>query len=345
MINAVQGRHRRQPEALAPILTQLSEAGDDLPNALELLVTYPFPQYVGRRASRATTPTCASPPTSTCGRILANQRRAAWRAPPDAAADRPADPVPRLHDLPPGLPTGCRPAACPSACPPVAAPADPVAAAAATSARPATPHGRSRGVRHEPRRPDDGGLRMITRTVKIQLVVFLIDHPRRRELRQRALHRPRQGCSSATATSSPPTSRVRAASSRTPRSPIAASPSAGWTSCGWPRTACTSTCDIDEGVEVPAGHRRRGREPLGGRRAVRRPPAAQHGGPVPRRRQPHQERDGRHPAAHRDAAAQPGPAGQLGRQARTSSRSSTSSGRRSPAAAATCSACSTPATP
>ena len=45
VINASQGRHGREPaSALEPILTQLAKAGDDLPNALEMLVTYPFPQ-------------------------------------------------------------------------------------------------------------------------------------------------------------------------------------------------------------------------------------------------------------------------------------------------------------
>ena len=43
VINASQGRHGRQPQALQPILTKLAEAGDNLPKALEMAVTYPFP--------------------------------------------------------------------------------------------------------------------------------------------------------------------------------------------------------------------------------------------------------------------------------------------------------------
>ena len=34
-------------QSLQPVLTQLAKAGDDLPNALELLTTYPFPRTIG----------------------------------------------------------------------------------------------------------------------------------------------------------------------------------------------------------------------------------------------------------------------------------------------------------
>jgi phospholipid/cholesterol/gamma-HCH transport system substrate-binding protein len=34
-------------QSLQPILTQLAAAGNDLPNALELLTTYPFPKTIG----------------------------------------------------------------------------------------------------------------------------------------------------------------------------------------------------------------------------------------------------------------------------------------------------------
>jgi phospholipid/cholesterol/gamma-HCH transport system substrate-binding protein len=44
VVNASKADTVANLEALDPILTQLAEAGDNLPGALEMLVTYPFPQ-------------------------------------------------------------------------------------------------------------------------------------------------------------------------------------------------------------------------------------------------------------------------------------------------------------
>jgi phospholipid/cholesterol/gamma-HCH transport system substrate-binding protein len=44
VINASQADTVANLQALVPILTRLSEAGDALPKALEMLVTYPFPR-------------------------------------------------------------------------------------------------------------------------------------------------------------------------------------------------------------------------------------------------------------------------------------------------------------
>jgi phospholipid/cholesterol/gamma-HCH transport system substrate-binding protein len=46
VISATQQNTIADLRALQPILTQLSAAGKDLPNALELLTTYPFPRTV-----------------------------------------------------------------------------------------------------------------------------------------------------------------------------------------------------------------------------------------------------------------------------------------------------------
>lgn len=50
---------------LRPILQQLNKAGDDLPNSLELLTTYPFPRNAVD-AVKGTTSTSTSRPTSIC---------------------------------------------------------------------------------------------------------------------------------------------------------------------------------------------------------------------------------------------------------------------------------------
>jgi phospholipid/cholesterol/gamma-HCH transport system substrate-binding protein len=48
VINASRDNTRASLEALRPILTQLSAAGADLPNSLELLTTYPFPKTIDK---------------------------------------------------------------------------------------------------------------------------------------------------------------------------------------------------------------------------------------------------------------------------------------------------------
>jgi phospholipid/cholesterol/gamma-HCH transport system substrate-binding protein len=52
VINATQQNTVADLKALQPILTQLARAGKDLPNALELLTTYPFPRTVALPGNR-----------------------------------------------------------------------------------------------------------------------------------------------------------------------------------------------------------------------------------------------------------------------------------------------------
>ena len=92
--------------ALKPVLKALNDAGDDLPKSLQLLLTYPFPD-ARSRASRATTPTCGSPPTWTPARCWTSAPARAARCPASrgwarpAAAGREVDPV---HDPRPARP-------------------------------------------------------------------------------------------------------------------------------------------------------------------------------------------------------------------------------------------------
>ena len=44
-----QGRHRRRPAPLAPILQKLADTGSSLPKSLQILLTFPFTDKAGGR--------------------------------------------------------------------------------------------------------------------------------------------------------------------------------------------------------------------------------------------------------------------------------------------------------
>ena len=248
VINASKDDTVANLRALEPILTQLAEAGDDLPNALEMLVTYPFPRSA----------TGAVHGDFTNLRITADIDLRTILANLNGGKDPGLPTLPTLPPVPnptlsvPGvpLPTVSVPGVrCPP-CDPTAAERDaagrrwrwrwPVCVPGVVCLNNASSRTPPPAPRHQPGPPDAGGAGMIRRGVKVQLGVFLVItivgvsyvSARYVGLGKR---------SSAPATSSPPTSPSPAASSRTPRSPTAGWPSAGSASSGWPTTASTST--------------------------------------------------------------------------------------------------------
>ena len=167
VINASQGRHRRPTCGRStPILTQLAEAGDDLPNVARAAAHLPVPAAATGGDARATTPTCAITadldlrdhrwPTSTAARTPAcrpcrRSRTRRCRSRPCPSPTVPTAPACRCRPCPRRPRRPCRRATAAVCVPGVCL----------ACARPARPRA---ALRHHPgARSDDGGPGMIRR--------------------------------------------------------------------------------------------------------------------------------------------------------------------------------------
>ena len=117
VINASKDDTVANLRALDPILTRLAEAGDNLPNALEMLVTYPFPQAAtGGGPGRLHEPADHRRPRPADDPHQPERRQgprpADAAAGPDLAADGASRPGCRPGCPDVRSPPACRPAAC-----------------------------------------------------------------------------------------------------------------------------------------------------------------------------------------------------------------------------------------
>ena len=353
-----QGRHRREPARPSTrSCTRLAEAGDDLPNALEMLLTYPFPQAAtgAIEGDYANLRITADLDLRT---ILANLNGGKdpglpTLPPPDRrcrpsshdAADRPARRTcPRPADRPADrLPAG---APRPSPRPPPGGGGGGGGRSASRAICACTAARSTAGaVRHQPGPADDGGLRMIRRGVKVQLVVFLIItivgvsyvSARYVGLGDAAARRP--------ATSSPPTSRESGG--------IFENAEVTYRGVAVGRVDRLRLADDGVHVDLRIDERRRGAR---GHRApssrTARPSASSTStcsrAPQRARTWPtataSRSDDTRTPLHTEELLLNLDRLVQLGRQARPGGRHRRARARRSPAPAPTCSGCSTPAT-
>ena len=156
-------------KALQPTLTKLADAGANLPKALEMALTYPFPA-AATGAVQGDYTNLRITADLDLRNIIKNLKPGGGTRAADAAAGLP---LPTPAD-------GSADAVCRPALPTVPADADaPVADRGIDDRCRRCPCRRSRArqagcLRHEPRRPDDGGLEMIRRSTKLQLVAFAL---------------------------------------------------------------------------------------------------------------------------------------------------------------------------
>ena len=112
MIHASKADTVANLQALRPILAQLTKAGDDLPNSLRLLLTFPFPDNAASGAIKGDYANLHATLDLNLGRAAEAERRRprqGWAVRPAVAADaaraagsaRPADAARTLHPVGP----------------------------------------------------------------------------------------------------------------------------------------------------------------------------------------------------------------------------------------------------